>query len=179
MVRMAVAAAMCLGTTACATMVNPGKVAPANGGGPTARLRLKNVAGLQAVYVNGSPVEIQDEADHDLHVAVCRTFREDQNTPIGYVTVNRDCMQWILFPYIDLDKSRPNNVRVVTTRGEGTVTVRPSLHIGWFWANGVWLAAAPVGWVVDIASGRMSYYGKFDVAQAVSRSGSAASSGTR
>jgi hypothetical protein len=175
-----VAMMMCAGLAACATMVNPGRIAPsASPVGPTARVELRHARGLQAIYENGAPVAILDAADHDTHVSVCRTYRETGATPAGWVTVNADCMSWTLLPYIELAKSGSHSLRIVTDRGEATRTMNAHLHIQWFWLNGVWLAAAPVGWVVDVASGRMNYFGSLDIADAMGSAAAVPSRGTR
>ena len=175
-----VAVAACGMLAACATVVNRGRVAPAPGGGTTARLRLDHVQGLQAIYADGTQLAIHDEATQQDHVSFCRTFNESAGSYArGWVTVDRDCMTWIIAPYVELQRGVPHQVRVVTARGEATETVQSRMHIQWFWLNGVLLAAAPVGWVVDLASGRMNYFGGFDVADAVDRANTVASRGTR
>ena len=158
----------------CATMSNPGgqhTLAPANGG-PTvrvARVSLKNPRGLQAVFEGDRQLEIRDAATYHDHTILCRRFTAD-DVP-GMITVSRSCMDAILWPYVELPKGS-HSLRLVGERGEATVTVSTHLHIGWFWANGVWFAAAPIGWAVDLASGSWTYFGSVDVAREFGLAGS-------
>ena len=188
-IRTMAALAACALLAGCATMVNPGKsrtVSPAESGtgtsARTARLRFRNWAGLQAVYENGRQLTFQDEADHDAHVLFCETW-DGTTMPAGrgmvWVTVDRSCMNAILFPYIELDKSVPHTLEIVTDRGRATVNVKAGMHIQWFWFNGVWGPAAPIGWAVDIARGSWNYFGSVDVAQAMQRGTQVSSGGTR
>ena len=123
----------CALLSGCATLVNPGKsrsVEPAGGGSnvKVARLRLRNTGPELAVYNGANRLEVQDEASHDLHVTVCRTFQENGTEPPGMVTVSRDCMSRILFPYVELPKSGRHMLRLVRPDGEATVTVKAGMH---------------------------------------------------
>ena len=168
----------------CATLVNPGKsrsVEPAGGGSnvKVARLRLRNTGPVLAVYNGATPLDIRDEASHDLHVTLCRTFHEDGTEPPGLVTVNADCMSRIVFPYVELPKSGRHMLRLVRPDGEVTVTVKAGMHWQWIWLNGVCFAAAPLCWGVDAVSGNWSYFGTLDVANAMRTAGARTAAATR
>lgn len=151
----------------CATMVNPYKihtVTPANGRRTTVtRLELNHTGSQLAVYDGAERLDIHDAADEHFHSVVCYRFDPDHPPPRGMIWVDSNCMHAILEPYIELDKSMPHTLRLVRPSGEASVTVAAGTHWQWFWFNGIWGPAAPIGWAVDLAKGSWRYYTSLDV----------------
>ncbi len=170
----------CVMLGGCATMANRGKVrtAPDPTSGRSvrvARVELKNVGsgnegllhfllpGELTVYEGSTqlPIFSEDSANNDNRWrARCRLGASDQAT-------RGACDRAIFYPYLELDKRVPHTLRLVRSNGsEATVTVRAGTRILWFWANGIWGPAAPLGWVVDAMSGKWTYFGSLDVDRA-------------
>ncbi len=77
------------------------------------------------------------------------------------------CEDVRIAPYIMLDKATTHPLRLVREDGsETSITMNAGMHIGWIWANGIWLVGAPIGWAVDLISGSMKYFGSLDVGRA-------------
>ena len=66
-------------------------------------------------------------------------------------------------PGLWLDKDRPHTLRFVRGGQEATVTVKRRFKVGWVFANWVWFTFAPVGWVVDGATGSWNTYPRLDI----------------
>src|SRR5205085_1846999 len=120
------------------------------GGGPlqfaidTARL---------AIYENGARLEVQDgTTDRATSIRLC--------TAVHGSRAFLACDRAVYAPYVELDRGTSHTLRVVMNGREVTTTMSAGMHWQWIWANGVWLAAAPIGWAADLASGRMKYFGR-------------------
>ncbi len=172
--------AMAIVLAGCATVVNPARmhtVQPAMGRRVTVtRLELRNYPARLDVYDGPERLEIQDAADEHFHTVACARFDANHPAPRGMIWVDRDCMHAILEPYVELDKSTAHTLRLVAPEGETTVTISAGTHWQWFWLNGVWGPAAPVGWAVDLAKGSWRYYGTLDVEHAFRQHATATSS---
>jgi hypothetical protein len=156
---------------ACATIANPSHISrsdPLTGatGQTTSRLPLKNWSPDVRIYANGALLPIYDD-DSTLSARLSADCFELQRmmAQLGQTSQTSRCN--FAFPVLVLPK-RAHTLRLVRGTQEATVTVKPSFHWAWFFANGVWMTFAPVGWVVDLAGGRWSYFsvGGLDVAAA-------------
>jgi hypothetical protein len=160
----ALLAVLCVGASGCATLVNRGSVRSGPVAGGTARLELRHAYGRVEVFEGGNLLTLREgTGDHAWWDRQCRLLSTDPS----------DCNGAIYFPYVELSRGAPHQLRLVRKGREAVVTVSASTHWAWLWANGVWLAAAPVGWVVDLTSGRMKYFGSLDVDRAFRNSGTA------
>jgi hypothetical protein len=144
----------------CATMSNPGgvrsAVTPEGAHVRVARVYLKNTNGHIDIFEGNRRLAIQEgTGDRNGWLRLCR---ETNNFGDG-----GSCDDLIFFPMIELDRNGPHTLRIVHKGQEVSTTVEAHTHWAWIWANGVWFAAAPVGWAVDAASGAMQYYGSLDV----------------
>jgi hypothetical protein len=167
---------MCVLLAGCATMSNPGRVhtvvSPEGLHVKVASLYLKGTNGHLDIYEGNRRLEIREgTGDHESWVRMCRAAN---NFGDGGA-----CEDAIFFPMLELDRGVPHTLRMVHNGQEATVTVEAHMHWGWIWANGVWFAAAPIGWAVDAASGDWSYFSELDVARTFRDAASAQRRGTQ
>jgi hypothetical protein len=157
------AAGTCALLGACATMANPSRISkndPLTGptGVTTARVPLRNWSPDVRVFADGRLLQIYD-ADPVLSARITLSCLEAQAAieRTGSASGSLSSCAF-MSPTLVLPK-RAHTLRFVRGSGESaTVTVKPSLHPAWFMANWVWMMFAPVGWAVDLAGGRWTYF---------------------
>jgi hypothetical protein len=159
----------CLVLNGCATMYVRGnklRVVETQGDEkvPLRVINFDNATSSLRIFEGDAELEILAVPDH----VIANNFRSYLNRETARASCTAPCRySWDdvseFGPGLWLDSRRPHTLRFVRNGQEAVVTIKSSFRPKWIFANWVWFAFAPVGWVVDGATGSWNEYPRLDI----------------